>query len=52
MDPEIKEAAEKAAFQDRRSLAAYLEILMLEDCKQRGLLSPEGRLPKSKGRRQ
>jgi hypothetical protein len=51
MDPEVKEAAEQAAANDRRSLAAYLEILMLEDCKRRGLLTPEGRLPsKRKGR--
>jgi hypothetical protein len=46
MDPEVKEAAEQAAANDRRSLAAYLEILMIEDCKRRGLLTPEGRLPK------
>ena len=50
VDPDIKKAAAQAAIQDRRSLAAYLEILMIEDCKRRGLLTPEGRLPK-KGRR-
>lgn len=52
MDPEIKQAGERAAASDRRSLAAYIEVLMLEDCKRRGLLTPEGRLPpKPKGRR-
>jgi hypothetical protein len=51
MDPEVKEAAEQAATNDRRSLAAYIEILMLEDCKRRGLLTPEGRLLKRGGRR-
>jgi hypothetical protein len=52
MDPEVKRAGEHAAANDRRSLAAYIEILMLEDCKRRGLLTPEGRLPpKPKGRR-
>ena len=50
MDPEVKEASEQAATNDRRSLAAYIEVLMLEDCKRRGLLTPEGRLPKRKGR--
>jgi hypothetical protein len=46
MDPEVKEAAEQAATQDRRSVSAYIEILMIEDCKRRGILTPEGRLPR------
>jgi len=52
MAPEVKEAGERAAANDRRSLAAYIEVLMLEDCKRRGLLTPEGRQPANlKGRR-
>jgi hypothetical protein len=52
MDPEVKEASEKAAAMDRRSLASLIEILLTEHCKERGLLTPEGRLPpKQKGRR-
>ena len=51
MDPEVKTAAEKAAVQDRRSLAAFIESLLIRDCKARGLLDEEGQLPKRKGRR-
>jgi hypothetical protein len=46
MDPEVRAAAEQAAANDRRSLAAYIEMLMIEDGKRRGLLTPEGRLEK------
>ena len=50
MDPEVKEAAEKVAADDRRSLSSLIEILLIEICKKRGALTEEGRLPK-KGRR-
>ena len=50
MDPEVKEAAEKVAADERRSLASLIEILLIEICKKRGALTEEGRLPK-KGRR-
>jgi hypothetical protein len=48
MDPEVKEAAEKAAANDRRSLSSLIEILLVDYCKKRGLLTKEGRLPKGK----
>ncbi len=52
MDPEVKEAAEKLAAEDRRSLASLIEVLLTERCKERGYLTREGRLPpKQKGRR-
>jgi hypothetical protein len=51
MDPEVKQAAEKAAVQDRRSLASLIEVLLTDYCKTRGLLTETGRLPKRKGRR-
>ena len=50
MDPEVKEAAEKVAFEDRRSLASLIEILLIEICKKRGALTEEGRLPKNRRR--
>jgi hypothetical protein len=50
MDPEVKEAAERGAAEDRRSLSSLIEILLIDYCKKRGLLTEEGRLPK-KGRR-
>lgn len=37
MAPEIKAAAERRAKADRRSLAAYLEWLVLEDAERRPL---------------
>ena len=46
MDPEVKEAAEKVAFDERRSLASLIEILLIEICKKRGALTEEGKLPK------
>jgi hypothetical protein len=51
MDPEVKEAAEEAAALDRRSLASLIEILLTDHCKARGLLTPNGRLPKKPGRK-
>jgi hypothetical protein len=48
MDPEVKEAAEKGAAADRRSLASLIEILLIDYCKKRGLLTEEGRLPKKR----
>ena len=50
MDPEVKQAAEKAAAQDRRSLSSLIETLLVDYCRKRGLLTEEGRLPK-KGRK-
>jgi hypothetical protein len=50
MDPEVKQAAEKAAVQDRRSLSSLIEVLLIRYCQDRGLLTEEGRLPK-RGRR-
>lgn len=46
MDPEVKEAAEKVAADERRSLASLIEVLLIEICKKRGTLTEEGRLPK------
>jgi hypothetical protein len=43
MDPVIKEAGEKAAAADRRSLAALLEKLLEDYCKEHGFLEPERR---------
>jgi hypothetical protein len=50
MDPEVKAAAEKAAVADRRSLAALIELLLIDYCKKRNLLTEAGRLPR-KGRK-
>jgi hypothetical protein len=50
MDPEVKQAAEKAAVQDRRSLSSLIEVLLIRYCQERGLLTEGGRLPK-RGRR-
>ena len=41
MDPEVKEAAEKAASDDRRSLASLIEKLLTDYCKEHGYLKPE-----------
>ena len=46
MDPELKAAAETGAMADRRSLASVIELLLIDYCKQRGLLTADGRLPK------
>ena len=46
MDPEVKEAAERGAADDRRSLSSLIEILLIQYCKARGLLTEDGRLPK------
>jgi hypothetical protein len=40
-DPELKEAAERAAADDRRSLAALIEQLLEEYLKQYGYLKPK-----------
>jgi hypothetical protein len=48
IEPELKEAAEKAAADDRRSLSSLIEILLIDHCKRRGLLTEEGRLPKKR----
>jgi hypothetical protein len=41
MDPRIKDAAEMAAADDRRSLAALIEILLENYCLEHGYLKPE-----------
>ena len=51
MDPEVKQASEKGAADDRRSLSSLIEILLIDYCKKRGLLTEEGRLPKKPARR-
>lgn len=43
IEPSIKEAAERIAAEDRRSLTAYVEKLMIDDIKKRGYLSQEGK---------
>jgi hypothetical protein len=48
MDPFIKEAAEQAAAQDRRSLVALIEKLLIDHCQKEGI---EIRKPK-RGKRQ
>jgi hypothetical protein len=48
MDPEIKEAAEAAALADRRLLAALIELLLVDYCKERGFLDEDGRQPKKR----
>jgi hypothetical protein len=50
MDPEVKAAAEKVAAEDRRSLSSLIEILLIEVCKKRGILTEEGRPPKKERR--
>src|SRR6516225_5680638 len=40
MDPAVKEAAEKAASDDRRSLASLIEKLLTDYCKEHGYLKP------------
>jgi hypothetical protein len=41
MDPEVKEAAERAASDDRRSLASLIEKLLTDYCLEHGYLKPE-----------
>ena len=36
MDPEVKQASEKGAADDRRSLSSLIEILLIDYCKKRG----------------
>jgi hypothetical protein len=50
MDPDVKVAGEKAAAQERRSLASLLEVLLIEYCRERGLLTKTGRLPRKERR--
>jgi hypothetical protein len=38
IDPELKEAAEKAAADDRRSLSSLIEKLLTDYCRERGFL--------------
>jgi hypothetical protein len=48
IDPELKEAAEKAAADDRRSLSSLIEKLLTDYCRDQGLLRPERRPRKSR----
>ena len=48
MDPDVKVAAEQAAANDRRSLSSLIEVLLINHCKQKGLLTEEGRAPKKR----
>jgi hypothetical protein len=41
MEPRVKAAAEKAAAHERRSLAALIEMLLIDLCEERGFLKPE-----------
>jgi hypothetical protein len=50
IDPELKEAAEKAAVADRRSLSALVEKLLTDYCREGGYLD-EGRRPRKRWRR-
>jgi hypothetical protein len=38
LTPPVKAAVEKAALADRRSMSSYIEGLVLEDLKKRGLI--------------
>jgi hypothetical protein len=42
IDPELKKAAEKAAADDRRSVASLIEKLLTDYCRERGFFKPEG----------
>jgi predicted HicB family RNase H-like nuclease len=44
MDPELKEAAEKAAAADRRSLASLIEKLLEDYCRAHTFLKPERKI--------
>jgi hypothetical protein len=46
MDPDVKAAGEQAAADDRRSLSALIEVLLVSYCKEKGLLTEQGRLQK------
>jgi hypothetical protein len=50
MDPVLKDAAEKAAADDRRSLSSLVEKLLTDYCRERGFLDAEGRQP-NRGKR-
>jgi hypothetical protein len=41
IDPELKEAAERAAADDRRSLSSLIEKLLTDHCRNQGLLKPD-----------
>jgi hypothetical protein len=41
MDPEVKEAAERAASDDRRSLASLIDKLLTDYCLEHGYLKPK-----------
>jgi hypothetical protein len=51
IDPELKEAAERAATDDRRSLSSLVEKLLTDYCREGGYLTKEGRLPPKQRRR-
>jgi hypothetical protein len=41
IEPEVKEALEEAARADRRSVAQYVELLIIKDLQRKGLLAKE-----------
>jgi hypothetical protein len=43
IDPELKEAAEQAAAEDRRSLTSYIEKLIDDDLRKRAAAKAKGR---------
>jgi hypothetical protein len=48
IDPKLKEAAERAAADDRRSLSSLIEKLLTDYCRDHGLLMPDRRPRKSR----
>lgn len=41
IEPYVKEALERAAKSDSRTVAAYVELLIIKDLKARGLISTD-----------
>jgi hypothetical protein len=44
IDPVLKEAAERAAETERRTLTSLIEFLLTEHCRSRGVLTSDGTL--------
>jgi predicted HicB family RNase H-like nuclease len=51
IDRKLKEAAERLAEDDQRSLASLIIKLLTDAVKKHSLLTEEGRLPKKPGRK-
>ena len=45
IDSHLKEAAQKAAAEDRRALSSLIEVLLARRCKERELFAEDGRIP-------